>query len=53
MCHLYNFSQLCFMEEEIFVETFVKNVFANSAVKNKYVQKSGNFWNYKFSIGQK
>jgi len=41
------------MEEEIFVETFVKNVFANSAVKNKYVQKSGNFWNYKFSIGQK
>jgi len=41
------------VEEEIFAKTFVKNSFVNSAVKNKYLQKSGNFWNYKFSIGQK
>jgi hypothetical protein len=25
----------------------------NSAVKNKNIQKSGNFWSYKFSVGQK
>lgn len=30
-----------------------KKSFNNSAVKNKNMQRSGNFWSCKFSVGQK
>jgi hypothetical protein len=41
------------MLEEIFAEICVKISFVNSAVKNKYVQRSGNFWNYDYNYWTK